>query len=420
MMQGMSLSRRGLLVVPAFICRDDTGAELARLDFAQAQPDDEAFWRELRGLFEPPDYLAFNHAGLSPAPRAVRELLDAQTKRANADPSRAVWREQERELEPVRARLAALLGCAVDELALTPNATYGLHTAILGVAMRAGDEIVTTAHDYSRALTAMRQREQRDGTVTVQVPLATPPAAPGEVAAAILAALTPRTRLVVLSQMTYLTGQVIPVAEVAQEVAKRGIPLLVDGAHGIGLLPETFAQLGGAAYTACLHKWLMGPLGTGVFAVRADWLDKLWPLHPAEPELVRRAGKFEQWGTHAVAPFLAIAPALDLHDKLGCARKAARLQTLRARLAAELDGLSGVRQFGSLDETRARAMLTLGFAKVEARPLVDWLWREHRVHVTAVDAAGIDALRIAPNVFTAAEEVDALARVLRQVAKQGI
>ncbi len=93
---------------------------------------------------------------------------------------------------------------------------------------------------------------------------------------------------------------------------------------------------------------------------------------------------------------------------------------MRARLAAALEGAPGLRQFGSLDPARAQAMLTLGFEKLPARALADWLWHEHRVHVTTVDTAGIDALRIAPNVFTSHAEVDALARLLRQAAQRGI
>jgi isopenicillin-N epimerase len=419
----MPCTRRKFLAAPAFLFafRDGTARQLDRLDFRRAGPDEEAFWLDLRAHFDlDPDVTIFNHAGLSPSPRAVRDAMTAQVSRANRNPSRVLWREQDHELDAVRDRLARMLGCTSEELALTPNATYGLHTAILGLALRAGDEILTTTHDYSRALTAMRQRERRDGTVTVQVPLATPVEAPEAVATQILERITARTKLVVLSQMTFLTGQQMPIRTVAEAVAKLGIPLLVDGAHGIGLLPATVDQFGGAFYTACLHKWLMGPIGTGVFVARSAWIDKLWPLHPGEEDLDRRIKKFEQIGTRPAAPLLALREALDFHDRLGLPRKAARLEALRQRLAAPLLAEPGIRQCGSLDPNVCRGMLTLEFAKVDPRPLAAWLWNEHRIHVTTAEDAGLRALRLSPHVFTTHAEIDRLAAILLGVARNGI
>ncbi|MCC7062597.1 MAG: aminotransferase class V-fold PLP-dependent enzyme [Planctomycetes bacterium] len=418
----MPCTRRNFLAAPAilFAFRDGTARELDRLDFSRAAPDDDAFWLELREQFDlDPTVACFNHAGLSPSTRAVREAMAAQVLRANHNPSRVLWREQDHELDVVRERLARLLGCSADELALTPNATYGLHTVILGLGLHAGDEILTTTHDYSRAHQAMRQRQRRDHTVTVAVELATPCEAPEVVARQILDRVTPRTRLVALSQMTFLTGQQMPIRAVAAELAKLGIPLLVDGAHGIGLLPDTLQDLGGAFYTACLHKWLMGPLGTGVFVARSNWIDKVWPLQPGEEGLDNRITKFEQGGTRPAAPLLALREALDFHERLG-PRKAARLEALRQRLAAPLLAESGIRHCGSLDPNICRAMLTIEFAKVEPRPLAAWLWTQHRIHVTTAVDAGLRALRISPHVFTTHAEVDRLATILVGVARNGI
>ena len=419
----MPSSRRHFLAASAatFAFRDDTARQLERLDFAQAAPDDDEFWRELRTHFDlDPAATSFNHAGLSPSPRAVREAMAAQVRRANSDPSRVIWRQQDKELESVRDRLAALVGCDPEELALAPNATHGLHTVILGLPLQKGDEILTTAHDYPRALNAMRQRERRDGTVTVEVPLLTPPDDPARIVTAILERFTARTRLVVLSQMTYLTGQLLPVAAVAAVAARRGIPLLVDGAHGLGLLPDTVQDLGGAFYAACLHKWLMGPVGTGVFVARSAWIDKVWALHPGEETHDRRITKFEQFGTRAAAPLLALGEALDFHELLGRERKAARLEALRARLAAPLLEAPGVQHCGSLDPARCRALLTVGFARLEPKALAAWLWQEHRIHVTVADRGGLRAIRISPNVFTTHAEIDRLAAVLVAAARNGI
>ncbi len=417
-MNGPALSRRGLFAVAAgFACRDGTLRAVARLTAGGVDPADEAFWAALREQFDVvPDATPFNHAGLSPSPRAVRDALAFETARANGHPSRVVFREQQRELDGVRTRLAALLSVSVDELALAPNATHGLVTTILGLPLARGDAVVTTAHEYSRTMSALHQRRQRDGIEVVEVPLAVPAAAPADVAAAIVQQFTPRTRLVVLSQVTYLTGQLLPVAQVAAAAAQRGIPVLVDGAHGLGLCPDSVPQLGATFYTACLHKWLLGPVGTGVFVVRAPWIERVWPLHGADEGLRSRIDRFEQWGTHSLAPFLALREALDLHELLGRGAMAARLALLRDRLCAALRDVPGLQLRSSADPGRAAAIVAVACERMPPGRLADWLWREHRVHVTTADVADLAAIRASPHLFTTPAEIDRLASLLAAAA----
>ena len=419
----MPFSRRQFLTAAsgAIAFRDETLSRLGQLDLSRAGPEEDDFWLELREQFDlHPELTLFNNAGLSPSPRSVRAAVEAQTRRADAGPSYVIWRQQDPELEAVRQRLAGLVGCSPEELALTMNATYGLQTAILGIPLGAGDEILTTAHDYPRTFTAIAQRARRDGAVLVEVPLGTPPDDPALIVQSILDRVTARTRLVVISQVTYLTGQILPAQQVGAALAPLGIPLLVDAAHGIGLLPDTLAELGASLYTACLHKWLMGPVGTGVFVVRSDWIDKVWPLHPADELLDRRASKFEQTGTRPAAPLLALGEALDFHEMLGLERKAARLEALRKRLAERVLAAPGVVHHGSLQSDRCRAILTVGLEQAPTRELAAWLLKEHRIHVTTVTQGGVDGIRISPNVFTTQAEIDRLCTALETAASKGL
>ena len=383
-----------------------------------AGPDDEEFWLRIRGLFDIDQSITvFNHAGLSPCPIAARNAISEQTKRANADPSLVIWRRQDSELDFIRKQLYELVGCEHDELALTMNATYGLQTAIMGVPMAAGDEILATNHEYTRSLAAIEQRGRRDGIKPVIVRLTAPLGSQKEIASQILEKVTSRTKLIVLSQMTFLTGALMPIREVAEAVADRGIPTLMDAAHGIGLLPEKFLETGATIYTACLHKWLMAPIGTGVFVVKKPWIKKIWPLHPADEGLDGSMWKFEQVGTRAAAPFLAIGESLDLHNKLGRERKGRRLVYLRDRIARSVLDQPKVTNYSSLDTDQP--ILTIGFGNVDAIPLAGWLLSKHKIHVTTIVRAGMNAIRISPNIFTTIDEVDRLGAILGEVAKKG-
>lgn len=419
----MGHTRRQFLggTIAIFALRNETIGQLERLakSVDSGSPDDEEFWLRVRSLFDiDPSITVFNHAGLSPCPIAARDVVSEQTKRANSDPSLIIWRRQDNELDVIRKQLSEIVDCEYSELALTMNATYGLQTAIMGVPMAAGDEILATTHEYTRGLTAIDQRRRRDGIKPVIVPLTAPLGSRKEIAAQILEKVTSRTKLIVLSQLTFLTGALMPIREVALAVADRGIPVLMDAAHGIGLLPDKFSETGAAIYTACLHKWMMAPIGTGVFVVKKPWIKKIWPLHPADEDLDGSMRKFEQFGTRAAAPFLAVQRSFDLHATLGRERKARRLVYLRDRIARLVLDRPRVTNYSRLDTEQP--ILTIGFGSVDAIPLAGWLLSKHKIHVTTIIRAGMNAIRISPNVFTTIDEVDRLGSILAEVAQKGI
>jgi selenocysteine lyase/cysteine desulfurase len=416
---GARLSRRDLLsgAAAAFAFRPETIRILEGLCAEQGAPEDEEFWLRIRAQFDvDPDLIVFNHAGLSPSPIVVREAIAAQTKRANSDPSFHIWRRQDNELDPIRKRLAALVGCQEDELALVPNCTYGLQTGIMGVPMSPGDEVLTTTHDYPRAFTAMRQRERREGTSFKSVPIAAPPESQAKIAKDILDQLTSKTKLILLSQMTFVGGQLMPVKQVSNALKERTFPIFSDGAHGIGLLPEKFSEMGADIYAACLHKWLMGPVGTGVFLIRKPWIGKIWPLHPADPDLDHSMKKFEQVGTRPAAPFLALKETLDFHEMIGLERKRSRLNELRNALGEKIFGHPKIRNFGSLDPRICQAVALVGIEGMSAIAVANELHAKYRIHVTTMVRAGVDAIRVSPNVFTTKQEIETLAAALIALA----
>jgi selenocysteine lyase/cysteine desulfurase len=152
--------------------------------------------------------------------------------------------------------------------------------------------------------------------------------------------------------------------------------------------------------------------------VKRPWIEKIWPLHPADKSLDKSIAKFEQIGTRSAAPFLAIQQSLDLHNMLGRERKAARLAYLRNRLAERILNSPGVTYYSRLDSDQA--ILAVGFEKANAVPLAGWLLSEHKLHVTTVIRSGMDAIRISPNVFTTTAEVDRLGDILVKVARDGL
>jgi len=234
-----------------------------------AAAEDERFWLGVRQAFTlDPDLTNFNNGGCSPSPRVVAESLKRQIDFANKGPSIYMWRTLEPEIEGVRKRLAKLFGVDPEEVAITRNASESLMTCLFGLPLNSGDEILTSSQDYPRMINAIRQLERRIGIKMVQAEVPTAPLSKQAIVDAFEQGITPRTKIILISHVGFMNGQINPVREVCDLGRKHGIPVVVDGAHALCHFPFKQADLTCDYFGTSLHKWLMAPIGTGLLYVR--------------------------------------------------------------------------------------------------------------------------------------------------------
>lgn len=381
--------------------------------------DSEGFWRSVREAFDvDPRVVNLDAGGAHPAAEAVQRAMNRHWRQANRAPAHRLATRLAPLREGVREGLAALFGVEAEEIALTRNASEGLEICQLGLPLRAGDEVLTTDQDYPRMLATFEQRVRRDGIVLRRVPLPVL-ADDDEVVDRFAAAISPRTRLILVCQVINLTGQVLPVRRVVDLARPREIPVVVDGAHGFGHLPAVRAELDCDYYATSLHKWLGAPLGTGMLFVRRDKIRGLWPLMAAPERLDHDIRKLEEVGTRPIADQLAVGEAIALHRHIGPQRKADRLVALRDRWARRLREVPGVRLLTSLEPGRAGGMATLAIDGVDPGPLARHLWLRHRILVAAIRHPAVSGIRVAPPIHTSPAAIDRLADVLEAIARAG-
>lgn len=217
-----------------------------------------------------PGIAFLNHGSFGACPEPVLAAQAGWRERMEREPVQFLGHELEGLLAEARTEVARFLGADPDDLAFVANATTGVNTVLRSLRFEPGDELLTTDHEYNATLNALAVAAERDSArlVIARVPL--PVRQPGDVIDAILAAVTPRTRLLLVSHVTSPTGLVFPVADIVRELSGRGIDTLVDAAHAPGMVPVDIDGLGAAYWTGNAHKWLCAPKGAAVLHVRRD------------------------------------------------------------------------------------------------------------------------------------------------------
>lgn len=419
-----SAAALGALALPLAACspreaRPTGAAPLVVPDGADAATlaRDEGFWRTVRERYDlRPDVVNLDHGWTNPPPRAATETQYREIRELAGLPAEELLRDWDTvTTTETRRAIADAMGVAPEELALVRNATEALDTVLLGLPLKAGDEIVCSAHDYYAMLDALEQRRSRDDVVLTMVRPPVPARSLDEVAEVYERAIGPRTRLVLLTHPSNLTGQLLPARRIAAAAHRAGALVVVDGAQSLGVLADPVRSLDCDFYGASLHKWLGAPVGLGVLWMRPEHVGRVWPLVPP-PRGIEGMARYEWIGT---VPDLgpAALPALDLHRRLGAERKAARLRHLAAHLREKVSAaVPGARYYAAADPAMSCGITTIELPDVDPAALQARLRERDAILVQAmtglVRAPEIRGLRVTPNVYTSPAELDRLAAAI--------
>src|ERR1700741_1610768 len=259
---------------------------------------DEDFWYYVQQSYTvSPSLINLNNGGVSPAPKTVQDAMKRYYDYSNEAPSFYMWRILDQGREPLRKNMARLAGCDAEEIAINRNSSEGLETVIFGLQLKAGDEVVASKQDYPNMVNAYKQREMRDGIKMVWINLELPSEDENYLVQQYVKAFTPKTKVVHITHIINWNGQIIPVKKIAAEAHKRGIEVIVDGAHSLFHFDFKITDLDCDYFASSLHKWLYAPIGSGMMYVRKNKIKKLYPLFATDDPLKDDIRKFEALGT---------------------------------------------------------------------------------------------------------------------------
>ena len=382
----------------------------------------EKKWRSIRLQFDLRSGWTFlNHGTQGPTPRAVTDVYHRIIDELAQDPA-ANLREG---INSVRERLARFVNADTDEVALTRSTTEGMNIFAHGLDWKPGDEVVIGTHEHFGGVQPYQTLRERVGIKIVDVEIPAPPVTVEQIITAYKNALTSRTRLIVVSHVSYVTGLVAPIRELAELAHREGLLISVDGAQSFGVLPIDLRNSGVDHYAGSGQKWFLAGTGTGISYIRRELHKTVWPLSGYHDLKADQHGpyagqRYERVGQKNVPSLFAIGAALDFQVTIGAENISQRVRELSARLRSGLRDIPAVRLWTADDPALTAGLTTFTTGDIAPAEFVKALQEKYQIVIRPIKHAEVNAVRASTHFFNEPEEVDRLVSATRLLVGQPV
>jgi selenocysteine lyase/cysteine desulfurase len=398
--------------------------ELIRLEedlsrFTDDVTVDEDYWKIVRSAYQRKEgQIDLNNAGISPQALKVSHFLREENDRLNEIPSRYNM-ILERKREGVRKSLAMLINGSESQVALCRNTTEAMETAIFGIPLNEGDEVIIGKYDYPNMVFAWRQRAERDGIKLKWVDNGMGIRDKSELIDRYVKVKSSRTRAIHLTDIVNFNGLNTPVKEILEHFEGDHIWRLVDGAQSVGQQNVDVKSMNCTHFAASLHKWIGAPIGTGLLHVSKKSVASTYPLYGAPPGKRSDIRKFESLGTRSFSNELGILHALAFQSMIGGERKYKRLIYLRNYWISQLCKIDGFEILSPQQDQLISAIGLFRLKDTSAHSVIRSLWRNYKIHCTPIDWEGLKGIRVSANIYTLTSHLDRFVSALKEIAKSG-
>ena len=388
-----------------------------RIDL-NAKYKDEKYWNDVANMYHQNiNFINLESGYFSPSPESVKNYWIDFVNEINESPSYYMRTRQTEMREQVRNKLANYAGIQSDELVLTRNTTESMNIIIQGIKLDKGDEILRTNLEYPNIIQALDMRERRFGTKVRIVDVPIHPKNQQEIVDQVISAVNKKTKVILISHMVFLNGQVFPVKEVCAKARELGLETIVDGAHSFSHVDMDISEIGCDYYASSLHKWLGAPLGNGLLYVKKGNVNRLWPLYGDTAYEDDNIMKLEHLGTRPCSDQNGIIPAIDFNLEIGKKEKSKRLKFLQMRWASELKENKNIILNTPLEEGQSYGIANVGVKNLPPSKLADKLFDDHNIFTVPIDDdRGIRGVRVSPNLYSTVEDIDKFIEAMLKIA----
>lgn len=384
---------------------------------------DGLYWEGIRKQFLFEDGLIMmNNGTVGPMPKPVFNTLMKYFRVQVTNPY-DVYNFIPTLKEEVRMKLANFINASPEEVVISHNTTEGLNFVVNGLDMKEGDEVIVSNMEHPGSINPWKLKEKRYGIVIKQVPFGLPPKGVKEIVDAVAAAITPRTKIISVGHTVYVSGLISPIKELSQLAHEKGILIQADSAHGIGMLDLNMKELGVDFFASSPYKWLGAPTGVGLFYVRKEAQDKLWPtIVTGGWDTYKDARKYETHGQDADALVFALGEALDFQNAIGRKRIERRIKALAGYLKQELRKIPGVKVHTPDDPYLSGGLTAFSLDGVDLAKVIDYVREKYNLVVRTIGSkeAGTYAVRVSTPIYITYKDIDLLLEGVRDLVKHRV
>jgi selenocysteine lyase/cysteine desulfurase len=382
-----------------------------------ALASDEKFWKEIRKQYLlKPDYINLENGYYNFIPQPLLEKFIGHVREVNYQGAYYMRNNAVENKKRVTAKLAALVGCEADQVAITRNTTESLDIVIAGKHWEKGDETIMAEQDYGSIIEMLKHVGDRYGVVNKMVSVPNHPKSDEEIVALYENAITSKTKLILVSHMINVTGQILPIRKICDMAHAKGVEVCVDGAHAVAHFKFNIPDLNCDYYGASLHKWLSTPLGAGLLFVKKEKMPSIHPLIVGWEKDPYKMLRISHTGTHPSHTDLTIEDSIDYYNMIGAERKESRLRFIQEYWTSKVRTVPRIIINTPVESHRACGIANVGIEGIRPGDLAKRLLDEHRVYTVAIDGANVHGCRITPNVYTTTEELDQFVVALKKLA----
>ena len=383
-----------------------------------ALAEDNTFWEQIRQQYIlKPDYINLENGYYNFLAQPILNKYIEHIKEINYQGSYYMRTVQWDNKQKSVIALSQIAGCSPEELIITRNTTESLDTIIGGIHWQAGDEAIMAEQDYGAMLDMFKLVSERHGVVNKMISVPNHPKDDAEIVALYKNAITPKTKVILVSHMINITGQILPIKKISEMAHQQGVQVMVDGAHAFAHIQFSIADLGCDYYAASLHKWLSVPLGAGILFVKKEHIKNIWPLFGDNEKDANKIKRINHTGTHPVHTDLTIPDSIAYYQMIGPAKKEARLRYLQQYWTSKVKDVPNIILNTPTTPDRSCAISNVGIKNMKPAILAERLMKEHKIFTVAIDYANVQGCRITPNLYTTTKELDVFVDALNTLSK---
>ena len=365
-------------------------------------------------------YLNFGAFGACPKP--VFEKYQSFQKELEEEPAYFFQVKGPAYLKTSRIALADFLSCSADDVVYVTNPSYGVNIIAKGLALQAGDEVLTTNLEYGACERTWKYYCKKKGASYVRQHIRFPLASKEDFIAQFLKGVTSKTKLIFLSHITSTTGLRLPVDEICAFAKDRGILTFIDGAHAPGQVEVNLSSLGADFYTGACHKWMLAPKGSSFLYV-ANKLQHLfdpllisWGYDSDNPSDSQFLDYHQMQGTRDYSAFLTIPAALDFMSVNNWNEVKKECRTITQNNAERFCNLLNATPLCPVSDDFIAQLYSIPLKINAPEKLHDLLYEKYKIQVPVMPHEGKYYLRYSIQAFNSTEDLDKLYRALKEIA----